>query len=129
MFCKDDLFKKDCTRKQSFLYYLENGIFSPKNIFFPWVENERWSISRNTQKYEIVFVDVGVLQSWRHAPLPKKSEVILSQKIHLKVIDVLDWHSRKSPSNSLYFHGDLYGRFDILLSSEKNRKLNKQALS
>ena len=43
-----------------------------------------------------------------------------SAKIHQKVIDVLDWHPRKSSSSSLLFHGDLYRRFHILLSSEKN---------
>ena len=43
-------------------------------------------------------------------------------KIHLKVIDVLDWHPRKSSSNSLYFHGDLYRRFHALLSSEEKQE-------
>ena len=28
-------------------------------------------------------------------------------KIHLKAIDILDWRSRKSSNNSLYFYGDL----------------------
>ena len=45
-------------------------------------------------------------------------------KIHQKIIDHLDRHSRKSYSNSLYFHGDLYSRFHILLSSERNKKIN-----
>ena len=45
-------------------------------------------------------------------------------KIHLKIIDALDWHPRKSSSNSLYFLGDLYRRFHLLLSSKRNRKLN-----
>ena len=40
-------------------------------------------------------------------------------KIHLKMIDVLDWHSKKSSSNSLYFHGDHYRSFHVLLSSKK----------
>ena len=43
-------------------------------------------------------------------------------KMHLKVIDVLDWHPRKSSSNSLYFHGDLYRRFHALLSSEEKQE-------
>ena len=43
-------------------------------------------------------------------------------KIHLKVIEFLDWHPRKSASNSLCFHGDLYRRFHILLSSEKKQE-------
>ena len=41
------------------------------------------------------------------------------------LINILDWHSRKSSNDSLYFYGDLYRRFYILLSSEKKiRKLN-----
>ena len=40
-------------------------------------------------------------------------------KIHLKVIEVLDWHPGNSSSKSLYLLRDLYGRFHVLLSSEK----------
>ena len=43
-------------------------------------------------------------------------------QIHLKMIDMLGWHSRKGSNNSLYFYGDLYRRFHILLSSEKNQE-------
>ena len=43
-------------------------------------------------------------------------------KIHLKVIDVLDWHPRKSSSNSVHFHGDLYKPFHALLSSEEKQE-------
>ena len=43
-------------------------------------------------------------------------------KIHLKVIDVLDWHPAKSPSNSVYLHRNLYGRFHVLLPSERNQE-------
>ena len=53
---------------------------------------------------------------------PKKSRMVLSRKNTSKVIDVLDWHPGKSSSNFLYFHGDLYGRFHVLLSSEKNQE-------
>ena len=42
-------------------------------------------------------------------------------KIHLKVNCVLDWYSRKSSSNSLYFHGDLYRRFHFALQ-RKNQE-------
>ena len=52
----------------------------------------------------------------------KNSKMILSRKEHLKVIEILDWHSRKSSSNSLYFHGDICSRFHILLSSEKTQE-------
>ena len=119
-FWKDGLFKKGRAGTWSFLYYLERWYFFPKNIFFPWAGSERWPFSRNTWKYDIFCVHVWVLQTWCHAPLPKKNQGwSYPAKIHLKVIDVLDWHPRKSSSNSLYFHRDLYRRFHVLLSSEK----------
>ena len=43
------------------------------------------------------------------------------EKIHLKVIDILDWHSGKISNNSLYFYVDLHRRFHILLSSERKK--------
>ena len=40
-------------------------------------------------------------------------------------ISILDWHSRKSSNDSLYFYGDLFKCFHILPSNEKNpRKRN-----
>ena len=68
---------------------------------------------------------IGVTNVASRPPAKKNQGWSYPTKIHLKVIDVLDWHPRKSSSNSLYFHGDLYRRFHVLLSSEKkNRKLN-----
>ena len=102
----------------------KNGIFFPENtIFFPWAGSERWPISRKTWKYDIFRVHVRVLQTQCHAPLSKKNQrwSYLAKK-HLKVIDVLDWHPRKSSRNSLYFHGDLYKRFHVLLSGEKTQE-------
>ena len=43
-------------------------------------------------------------------------------KIHLKMIDSLGWHSRNGSNNCLYFYGDFYRRFHILLSSEINQE-------
>ena len=66
--------------------------------------------------------------SVRPCPSAKKKKKKKNQrwsyptKIHIKVIDVLDWHSRKSPNNSLYFHGGLCKRFHILISSEKKQE-------
>ena len=50
-------------------------------------------------------------------------------KIHPKVIEVLNWHPSKSPSNSLYFHGDvscIVQAFSCITLQRKksNRKLN-----
>ena len=100
----------------------KDGIFSRKHdIFFMGGKWER-PFSRNTWNYGIFCVHVQVLQTCRHAPLPKKSNMVVPAKIHLKVIDILDWHSRKSSSNSLYLHGDFYRRFHVLLSSKKTQK-------
>ena len=37
-------------------------------------------------------------------------------------VDILDWHSRKSSNDSLYFYGDLFKCFHILLSNKKTQK-------
>ena len=100
-FRKDGLSKKGRAGTWSFLYYLERWYFFPENmIFFPREESERWSFSRNTWKYEIFCVHVRVLQTWRRAPLSKKVKDDPA-KIHQKVVDALDCHSRKSSSSSL----------------------------
>ena len=123
---KDGLFKRDGAGTWSFFSYLERWYFFPENmIFFPWPGSESRSFSRNTWKYDIFCVQVRVLQTWCHALLSKKIQRwSYLAKMHLKVIDILDWHPRKSSSNFLYFHGDLYEHFHLLLSSEKTRKLN-----
>ena len=95
------------------------GFFSRKRDIFSlhgkW-ERERWRFSRNTRKHDILYLIC-------YTP-PCQKEIkddLFPQKIHLKVIDILDRHLRKSSSNSLYLHGDLYRRFHILLSSEKKQ--------
>ena len=131
---KDDLFQKKNTRKYDIFFkpfekmvfpkratpthdlsclIWKDDIFPPKTVAFLGI----------TWKYDIFSVHVRVLQTWRHAPLSKKNRIwSFPPKIHLKVIEILDWHPRKSSSNSLYFHGDLCRRFDALLSSEKTNK-------
>ena len=47
--------------------------------------------------------------------LPKKNQIwSSSEKIHLKVIDILDWHSRKNSNDSLYFSEELHRRFHTI---------------
>ena len=47
--------------------------------------------------------------------LPKKNQIwSSSEKIHLKVIDILDWHSRKNSNDSLYFSEELHRRFHAI---------------
>ena len=84
-FWEDGLFKRGCAATWSFLHYLKRWYFLPENrIFFLWAESERWPFSRNTWKYDIFCVHVRVLQTWRHAPLSKKSKTVLSHKNTLK---------------------------------------------
>ena len=108
-------------------------VLSGKMVFFPR-KHDIFSLGR---KWEMTFLKkymeiwyflctrTGVTNVvWRPSAKKKKKNQRWSYpaKMHLKVIDVLDWHPRKSSSNSLYFHGDLYRRFHILLSSEKKQE-------
>ena len=122
-FWKYGLSKRCRAGTWSFLYYLERWYFFPENmIFFPWAESERWPFSGNTWKYDISVYTHGRYKRGTTPLCQKNQRWSYPAKIHLKVIDVLDWHPRKSSSNSLYFHGDLYRRFHILLSSKKKQE-------
>ena len=105
-------------------------VLSGKMVFFSR-KHDIFSLGR---KWEVAFLR-KYMEIWHFlctrtgvtnvAPRPsvkKNQRWSYPAKIHLKVIDVLDWHPRKSSSNSLYFHGDLYRRFHILLSSKKNQE-------
>ena len=121
MFWKDGLFKKDCTGAWSFLYHLRRWFFFPPKTryFFVGRKTTGWSFSRNTRKHDIFYLTCST------APCQKHQRWSYPAKIHLNVFDALDRHSRKGSNNSLYFRGDLYRRFHILLSSQKkNRKVN-----
>ena len=108
----------------SFLYYLERWYFFPKTWYF--FLNRKWETIFLKKYMEIYFLcaRTGVTNMAPRPSVKKSQRWSYPAKIHLKVIDVLDWHPRKSSSNSLYFHGDLYRHFHLLLSSEKTRKLN-----
>ena len=87
--------QKDCVSKKIVLEYdlsciiWEDGILFPGNmIFFLWTESERWSFSRNTRKYDIfVYMYKYMLKIW-YSP----------EKIHLKVIDILDHILERVPT-------------------------------
>ena len=105
-------------------------VLSGKMVFFPR-KHDIFSLGR---KWEMTFLKkymeiwyflctrTGVTNVVSHPSAKKNQRWSYPAKIHLKVIDVLDWHSRKSSSNSLYFHGGLYRRFHVLLSSKKNQE-------
>ena len=111
---------------QKILHWILYGkmiLFLPENmISFHWTKNERWSFSRNTWKCDFFCIYVQMLQIWYYPSAKKIQRRSSHEKIHLKVIDILDWHSRKNSNDSLYFYGDLHRRFYISLSSEKKQK-------
>ena len=109
MFRKDGLFRKDCAGIWSFLYYLKRWYFFPR-------KHDSFSLERKWEtifpkKYVglrcVLFTRTGVTNVAPRPSVKKNQTWSYPAKMHLKVIDVLDWHCRKSPSNSLYFHGDL----------------------
>ena len=121
-FWKDGLSKKGRAGTWSFLYYLERWYFFPKTWYF--FLNRKWETIFLKKYMEIYFLcaRTGVTNMAPRPSVKKSQRWSYPAKIHLKVIDVLDWHPRKSSSNSLYFHGDLYRRFHALLSSEEKQE-------
>ena len=101
----------------------ENGTFSQKHDIFSLGWKVRDDLSQEI--YGIWHFLCTRTSVTNVAPRPSaKKEIkdgLIPQKyiLHLKVIEVLDWHPRKSSSNSLSFHGDLHRRFHALFSSEK----------
>ena len=140
---KDDLSQKNTRKYDIFFKRSEKMIFlkgprwdmiflllSGKMVFF----SRKHDIFYLCGKWETIFLKKH-MEIWYFLcackgvtnvaprPLSKKNQIwFYSAKIHLKVFDVLDWHSRKSSNTSLYFHGDLYRRFHVLLSSQKNQE-------
>ena len=103
-------------------------VLSGKMVFF----SRKHDIFSLCRKWEITFLKkyieiwyflcthTGVTSVAPRPSVQKNQRSSYQAKIHLKVIDVLDWHPRKNSSNSIYFHGNLDRRFHALLSSEKN---------
>ena len=114
-------------------------LFPENMIFFLRTENERWYFSKNTWKYDVFCMLVKVVflfptnmklpfcQKSKDDLFPKntpKDDIFgITEKddIHPRKddIDILDWHSRKSFNDSLYFYRDLFKCFHMLLSNEK----------
>ena len=57
----------------------------------------------------------------KNTPRDDVSSITEKDDIHPRKddIDILDWHSRKCSNDSLYFYGDLFKCFHILLSNKK----------
>ena len=122
-FRKEGLFKKDHAETLSFLYYLERWYFFPENtIFFPWAGSQRCPPKKYMEVGYFLCTRVCATNLVSHTPAKKNQGWPYPAKIRLKVIDILDWHSGKSSSSSVYLHRDLYGRFHVLLPSEKKQE-------
>ena len=119
-FWKDCLSKKGCTGRWSFLYHPERSYFFPKNmIYFSWAESGG---GLSQEIHGNLCIRTGVRNVAPHRSVKKNQIWSYPAKIHLNVIDVLDWHPTESSSNPLYLHGDLYRRFHGLLSSEEKQE-------
>ena len=104
-------------------------VLSGKMVFFPR-KHDNIFIGRKVRDVlsqeihgNMVFSVYTCVTNVAQLPSVKKSRRwSYPAKVHLKVIDVLDWHSRKSSSNSLYFNGVLDRPFHVLLSSDKKQE-------
>ena len=132
---KDDLSQKNTRKYDIFFKCSEKMVFSKRIALIYDLFCTLWKGDFFSRKRDIFSLDRkwerGDLSQEIHGKmtcsiwyvprqLPKKWSY--TAKIHLKVIDILDPHPRKSSSSSLYFHGDLYRGFHILLSNEKKQE-------
>ena len=137
MFWKDGLFIKTALEYNLFLLLGKMRFLFPENIiFFLPMENERWSFSKNTWKCDVFCMlgkDGFLFLAFEITLLSKKQKWSFPQTIHLKMtflvllknihprkdnIAILNWHSRKSSNDSLYFYRDCFKCFHISLSNE-----------
>ena len=118
------VFSKRARRDMIFLAFSGKvGFFFPKTWYFFLGQDVRDDLCQEIYGKTIFSVYMYGCYKRGVTPLCQKKKKTqrwsYPAKIHLKMIDVLDWHSKKSSSNSLYFHGDHYRSFHVLLSSKK----------
>ena len=122
-FWKDGLFKRAALGYDISCIVWKDGIFSPKTWHFFLGQKVRDDLPQEIHRNMIFSVNTYECYKRGATPLCQKNQRrSYPTKIYLKVIDVLDWHPRKSCSNSLYFHGGPYRRFHVPISSEKNEE-------
>ena len=102
----------------------EDGIFFPKTRYFFLGQEASDDLPQEIHGYMIFSVyKYGCYKPGVTPSCQKKNQRwSYPAKIHLKVIDFLDCHPGKSSNNSLYLHRDLYGRFHVMLSSQKKQE-------
>ena len=130
---KDDLSQKNTRKYDIFLkeprrhmiFFVLSGkmeFFHRKHIFSLGRKREAAFLRKYIEIWHFLCTRTGVTNVVPRPFVKKSQRWLYPTKIHLKVIDVLNWHPRKSSSNSVYFHGDLYERFHVLLSSEEKQE-------
>ena len=92
--------------------------FFPKIWYFFLGQKERDDLFQEIHGNMIHSVDTYGCYKHGATPFCQKKK----KKIKDKLIEVLDWHPRKSSTNSLYFHGDLYRSFTYCSPAKKNSK-------
>ena len=127
MFWKDGLSKK---------LALEYDLFSRIRPFFYYHERWKYDVFCMFSKDVILFptnMKLPFCQKnkddlfTKNTPKDHISGITVKDDIHPRKVDIgiLDWHSRKSSTDSLYLYEDLFKCFHVLLSNEKNpRKLD-----
>ena len=117
-------FQKGPRRDMIFLVLPGKMVFFTRkhDIFSLGRKWEMTFLKKNMEIWCFLCTRTGVTNVVPRPPAKKNQRWSYPAKIHLKMIDVLDSHPRKSLSNSLYFHGDLYRCFHVLLSSEEKQE-------
>ena len=122
MFWKDGLFKKIALEYDLSCIIWKDGFFPWKHIFSLDGKLKMIGLKEYMETWYFLCICVGV----REVVLRPSAKNIQRQsspvKMHLKVIETLDWHSRKTSNNSPYLYGGLYRRFGKLIFSEKTQE-------
>ena len=116
-------FEKNRAGIWSFLYIWKDGFFFPENvIFFLSTENERWSFSRNTWRYDIFCIYVQMLQIWYYPSAKKNQRWSSPEKIHLQLTYILDPILERVPTIFCTFMETFIGVFICCFPVKKNQE-------
>ena len=115
------IFSKRSHRNMSFLVLSGKMVFVfAETQYFFFAQKMKDDFSKEILGDTVFSAYMQALKTWCWAPPPKKNQRYSSPtKIHLKMIDILVWHSRKGSNNSLYFYENLCRLFHILLFTKK----------
>ena len=124
---KKMVFLKQIARKYDlFCVIWKDGIFSPQKIwYFFFGQKMKDALSQKIHGNMIFSVYMYKCYKYDITLLQKKSKRIFSQKIHLKVIDILDCILERVPTILCIFVETFIGVFIYCFPVKKTRKLKK----